>query len=132
MLCEKCFLLWHWMLRLLKIYKFGIFLAIFWKKNLFDKKFAKFSWSFQRFFVVLVTSETCWDLFGPTRMHSDTVRYAHKRSEAFGRFRNFLRFFWFLSRFSTFLDVIFTKDIFHSTIFVFSKLKNSRLPSSCF
>ena len=36
--------------------------------------------------------------------------------EAFGSFRKFLRFFGFLSRFSTFPDVIFTKDFFHGTI----------------
>ena len=35
----------------------------------------------------------CWDLFGPTRMHSDTFGYVGKRSEAFGRFRNFSDFF---------------------------------------
>ena len=51
--------------------------------------FAKFSRSFRKFFEVFVACETCWDLFGPTRMHSDTFGYVQKRSEACRRFRNF-------------------------------------------
>ena len=42
--------------------------------------------------------------------------------EAFGRFRKILRFFGFLSRFSTFPDVAFTKDFFHGTISASSKM----------
>ena len=34
--------------------------------------FANFSQSSRKFFEVLTGSETCSDLFGPTRMHSDT------------------------------------------------------------
>ena len=43
-------------------------------------------------------------------IHSDPLGCIRKQLEAFGRFRKFLRFFGFLSRFSTFPDVIFTKD----------------------
>ena len=68
------------------------------KRFFFDKKIAKFSRSYRKFFDVFVASETCWDLFGPTRMHSDTFGYVGKRSEAFGRFRNFSDFFRFFSR----------------------------------
>ena len=67
------------------------------KKFFFDKNIAKFLRRFRKFFEVFVASKTCWDLFGPTRMHSDTFGYGWKRSEAFGRFRFFFVFF---SRFS--------------------------------
>ena len=55
----------------------------------FREVFAKFSQDFRGF----VASETCWDLFGPARMHLDTFGYVRKRSEAIGRFRNFLDLF---------------------------------------
>ena len=57
--------------------------------------FAKFSQSFHKIFKVFVASETCWDLFGPAWMHSDTFGYVRKRSEAFGRSRNFWIFQYF-------------------------------------
>ena len=66
--------------------------------------FTKFSRNFPNFhecsqvFEVFGGSETCWDLSGPTGMHSDTFGYVGKRSEAFGRFRNFSDFFRFFSR----------------------------------
>ena len=45
--------------------------------------------SFCKIFEVFVASETCWDLFGPARMHLDTFGCVRKLSEAFGRFWNF-------------------------------------------
>ena len=39
------------------------------------------------------SKETCLDLFGPSRMRSDTFGCARKHSEAFGRFSFFLKFF---------------------------------------
>ena len=58
--------------------------------------FAKFSWSFRKFFEVFVGSEMCLDLFGPSRMRSDTFRCARKsrkRSEVFGKFPIFSKLF---------------------------------------
>ena len=46
--------------------------------------------SFRKIFEVFVASETCWDLFGSARMHSDTLGYVRKHWEAFDRFQNFL------------------------------------------
>ena len=51
--------------------------------------FAKFLQSFRKFFEVFVGLETCLDLFGPSRMRSDTFGCARKHLEAFGRFRKF-------------------------------------------
>ena len=62
-------------------------------KNFFDKNFAMFSGSFRKFFEVIVAPETCCDLFGLIRIHSDTFGYMWKRSETFERFRNFSGFF---------------------------------------
>ena len=72
--------------------------------------------SFRKFFEVFASFSRLSDPFGPIGMHSDAFGCIRKQLEAFGRFRNFLGFFGFLSRFSTFPDVIFTKDFFHGTI----------------
>ena len=44
-----------------------------------------------------MASETCWDLFGPAQMHSDTFGYVRKRSEAFRRFGIFCIFSTFFA-----------------------------------
>ena len=42
---------------------------------------------------VLIGLEMCLNLFGSSRMRSDTFGCAWKHSEAFGRFRKFLKIF---------------------------------------
>ena len=58
-----------------------------------DAMFAKLSRSFRKFFEVFVGSETCLDLFGPSRMRWDTFGCARKHLEAFGRFWIFFKIF---------------------------------------
>ena len=91
-------------------------------KKVFVKFFAKFFEVFAKFFKVFASFlrfsrsfSRLSDPFGPSGMHSDA--FGSNYLEAFGRFRKILRIFGFLSRFSTFPDVIFTKDFFHGTIF---------------
>ena len=55
--------------------------------------FAKFSRSFRKFFEVIVGSETCLDLLGPSRMRSDMFGCARKHLEAFEHFWKFLKMF---------------------------------------
>ena len=55
--------------------------------------FAMFSRSFRKLFEVFVGLETCWDPFGPARMHLDLSGYFRKRSDIFGTFGIFSTFF---------------------------------------
>ena len=67
---------------------------------------------FRKFFEVFASFSRLSDPFGPIGMHSDAFGSNWKRLDVFENFE----FFGFLSRFSTFPDVIFTKDFLHGTI----------------
>ena len=82
----------------------------------FSQSFSKFLRSFSKFSQVVWGFRELFEAFGSIRTHWDAFGCIRKQLEAFGRFRKFLRFIGFLSRFSTFPDLIFTKDFFHSTI----------------
>ena len=86
-------------------------------KKVFVKFFAKFFEVFAKFFKVFASFLRFSRAFLGFRIHSDPLGCIRKQLEAFGRFGIFLRSFGFLSRFSTFPDVIFTKDFFHGTIY---------------
>ena len=83
----------------------------------FRKVFRSFCEVFQRFRKFFEVFRKLFEAFGSIRTHCDAFGCIWKQLEAFGRFRKFLRFFGFLSRFSTFPDVIFTKDFFHGRIY---------------
>ena len=88
-------------------------------KKVFVKFFAKFFEVFAKFFKVFASFSRfsrVFEAFGSIRTQWDAFGCIRKQLEAFGRFRKILRFFGFLSCFSTFPDVIFTKDFFHGTI----------------
>ena len=82
----------------------------------FSRSSSKFLRSFSKLSQVFWGFPDPFEAFGSIRTHWDAFGCIRKQLEAFGRFRFFLRFFEFLSRFSTFPDVIFTKDFFHGTI----------------
>ena len=86
------------------------------------KVFVKFLRSFSKFFKVFASVLRFSRAFRGFRIQSDPLGCIRMHSEAIGSvwtFSNFfLRFFGFLSRFSTFPDVIFTKDFFHGTILI--------------
>ena len=87
-------------------------------KKVSVKLFAEFFEVFAKFFKVFASFLRFSRAFRGFRIHLDpwdAFGCIRKQLEAFGRFRKFLRFFGFLSRFSTFPDVIFTKDFFHGT-----------------
>ena len=75
----------------------------------FHEVFRNFCEFFEAFWCVRTHS----DPFGPIGMHLDAFGNNWKRLDVF---EFFLRFFGFLSRFSTFPDVMFTKD--HGTIYL--------------
>ena len=77
------------------------------------RRFCEVFQSFRKFFQGFANFSRLSDPFGPIGMHSDAFGSNWKRLDVF---IFFLRFFGFLNRFSTFPDVIFTKDFFHGTI----------------
>ena len=91
-------------------------------KKVFVKFFAKFFEVFYEVFQSLRKFLRFSRAFRGFRIHSDPLGCIRTHSEAIGRvwtFSKILRFFGFLSRFSTFPDVIFTKVFFHGTIRTF-------------
>ena len=89
------------------------------REKSFCKFFREFFRSFCEVFKVFASCLRFSGAFRGFRIHSDPLGCIRMHSEAIGSvwtFRKILRFFGFLSRFSTFPDVIFTKDFFHGTI----------------
>ena len=88
-------------------------------KKVFVNFFAKFFEVFAKFFKVFASFLRFPRAFRGFRIHSDPLGCIRMHSEAFGSvwtFSKISEIFGFLSRFSTFPDVIFTKVFFHGTI----------------
>merc|ERR1712078_909439 len=84
-------------------------------KKVSVKFFAKFFAVFAKFFKVFASFFKFSRSFRGFRIHSDPLGCIRMHSEAIGSVWTFsknLDIFWILSRFSTFSDVMFTKDFF--------------------
>ena len=88
-------------------------------KKVSVKFVAKFFEVFAKFFNIFAGVLRFSRAFRGFRIHSDPLGCIRMHLEAIGSVWTFsfvLRFFEFLSCFSTFPDVIFTKDFFHGAI----------------